>query len=128
MEIIQVLGVGLVALVLYLILQEQKSPVALMLVMAFGAAVFLYGLSHIAVILDTLLTVSLDAGVNGIYLTTIFKILGIAYLTEFVAQLCRDGGSGALALKIEFAAKIIILTLAMPVLLAIIQSIVQLVG
>lgn len=128
MEIFQVLGVGLVALMLYLILQEQKSNTGIFVVITFGVLVFLYVMDKMAVILNTLLNVSADAGVNVIYLTTIFKIIGIAYLTEFVGQLCRDAGSGALALKIEFAAKVMILALAMPVLQAILQSILQLLG
>lgn len=128
MEIFQVLGVGLVALMLYLILQEQKSNTGIFVVITFGVLVFLYVMDKMAVILNTLLNVSADAGVNVIYLTAIFKIIGIAYLTEFVGQLCRDAGSGALALKIEFAAKVMILALAMPVLQAILQSILQLLG
>jgi len=113
-------------LVIYFILQEQKNPVALLLVLAFSLIIFLVVVRQVALIFATLQTISMAAGVNSIYLKTVMKILGIAYLTELVAQLCRDGGSSALALKIELAAKIAILTLALPILLAIIESILQL--
>ena len=126
MEIIQILGIGLIVLVLYFILQEQKNPVALILVLAFSVVIFLLIIQQVALVFDTLQTISTAAGVNSIYLRTVMKILGIAYLTELVAQLCRDGGSSALALKIELAAKIAILTLALPILLAIIETILQL--
>ena len=126
MEIIQILGLSLIVLVIYFILQEQKNPVALLLVLAFSLIIFLVVVRQVALIFATLQTISMAAGVNAIYLKTVMKILGIAYLTELVAQLCRDGGSSALALKIELAAKIAILTLALPILLAIIESILQL--
>ena len=106
--------------------KEQKNPVALLLVLAFSLIIFLVVVRQVALIFATLQTISMAAGVNSIYLKTVMKILGIAYLTELVAQLCRDGGSSALALKIELAAKIAILTLALPILLAIIESILQL--
>ena len=126
MEIIQILGLSLIVLVIYFILQEQKNPVALLLVLAFSLIIFLVVVRQVALIFATLQTISMAAGVNSIYLKTVMKILGIAYLTALVAQLCRDGGSSALALKIELAAKIAILTLALPILLAIIESILQL--
>ena len=66
------------------------------------------------------------AGINLIYVSTIFKVLGIAYLAEFSAQICRDAGSQAIAGKIELAGKVIILTLAIPILLAILEAIVAL--
>lgn len=62
------------------------------------------------------------------YLAVIFKVIGIAYLGEFAAQICRDSGSTAVASKIELAAKIIILSLMLPILSAILQGILELVA
>ena len=66
--------------------------------------------------LQTLLAMSVQAGVNTAYLATMIKIIGIAWLTEFLCQTCRDAGNGALAVKLEFAAKVSILLLIFPVL------------
>ena len=41
--------------------------------------------------------------------------MGIAYLTEFSAQLCKDAGYGAIAMKVELAGKLMILVTALPV-------------
>jgi stage III sporulation protein AD len=76
-------------------------------------------------VLQTLLTLSEQAGVNIIYLTTIFKMIGIAWLTEFFCQVCRDAGCSALAVKVEFAAKIAILMLTFPVLTAVLESVIS---
>ena len=53
----------------------------------------------------------LGAGSIGILL----KVMGIAYLTEFSAQLCKDAGYGAIAMKVELAGKLMILVTALPV-------------
>ena len=94
------------------------------MVIAFGVLIFLSVAGQLQNLLQTLLQISEQAGVNVIYLTTIFKIIGIAWLTEFLCQVCRDAGSSALAVKLEFAAKMAILLLAFPVLTAVLESIV----
>ena len=124
MTIFQVLGCGFLTLVLWLVLQQYKSNLSIFVVIAFGVLIFLSVAGQLQNLLQTLLQISEQAGVNVIYLTTIFKIIGIAWLTEFLCQVCRDAGSSALAVKLEFAAKMAILLLAFPVLTAVLESIV----
>jgi stage III sporulation protein AD len=66
------------------------------------------------------------ARVDELYLTTLLKILGIAYIAEFGAQICRDAGEGTIASKIEMVGKILILVLALPIFAAIMEVIVRL--
>ena len=124
MSIFLVLGCGFLTLVLWLVLQQYKSNLSIFVVIAFGVLIFLSVAGQLQNLLQTLLQISEQAGVNVIYLTTIFKIIGIAWLTEFLCQVCRDAGSSALAVKLEFAAKMAILLLAFPVLTAVLESIV----
>lgn len=124
MSIFQVLGCGFLTLVLWLVLQQYKSNLSIFVAIAFGVLIFLSVAGQLQNLLQTLLQISEQAGVNVIYLTTIFKIIGIAWLTEFLCQVCRDAGSSALAVKLEFAAKMAILLLAFPVLTAVLESIV----
>ncbi len=125
MSIFQVLGCGFLVLVLWLVLQQYKSGTAVFVVTAFGAIVFLSAAGSLREVLAVLMKLSEQAGVNVIYLTTIFKMIGIAWLTEFFCQVCRDAGSSALAVKVEFAAKIAILMLTFPVLTAVLESVIS---
>ena len=52
-------------------------------------------------------------------------MIGVAYLAEFGAQVCRDAGENSIAAKIEFAGKIIILIMAVPILMAVLESIIS---
>ena len=98
----------------------------MLVTLAFGILIFMLVLDMIGAVLTVFQELGNRAGVNLIYVSTIFKVMGIAYLAEFSAQICRDAGRQAIAGKIELAAKVIIMTLAIPILLAILEAIVAL--
>lgn len=70
---------------------------------------------------------AVNAKVNIVYVETILKIIGIAYIAEFAAQITKDAGQGAIASKIELAGKILILAMAIPILTVLIETIIQLI-
>lgn len=67
-----------------------------------------------------------NANLNMVYVETILKIIGIAYIAEFGAQITRDAGQGAIAAKIELAGKVLILVMAIPILTVLIETIISL--
>lgn len=71
--------------------------------------------------------IAINAKVNIVYVETILKIIGIAYIAEFAAQITKDAGQGAIASKIEMAGKILILAMAVPILTVLIETIIQLI-
>ncbi|ACA59522.1 stage III sporulation protein AD [Candidatus Desulforudis audaxviator] len=128
MEITQIVGFGLVAAVLVVILRQYKPEIALLVSLAAGIMLFMMVLGKIGAIVEVLKDLSNRANVNLVYLGVILKIVGIAYIADFGAQLCRDAGEGALAAKIEFAAKILILVLAIPIVMAVLDILMKILG
>ncbi|WP_116344288.1 stage III sporulation protein AD [Bacillus safensis] len=122
-EIIQIVGLGLIATFLALIVKEQKPTFAFMLVVFTGCFIFLYLIDQIYAIISMIEKIAASAGVNMKYVETILKIIGIAYIAEFGAQLTKDAGQGAIASKIELGGKILILVMAVPILTVIIETI-----
>ncbi|UXO90095.1 stage III sporulation protein AD [Bacillus safensis] len=122
-EIIQIVGLGLIATFLALIVKEQKPTFAFMLVVFSGCVIFLYLIDQIYAIISMIEKIAASAGVNMKYVETILKIIGIAYIAEFGAQLTKDAGQGAIASKIELGGKILILVMAVPILTVIIETI-----
>ena len=120
----QIVGLGLIATFLVVLLKEQKSGVAFLLTVFVGCVIFLFLVDNISDILRMLQKIANDTNINMIYLETILKIIGIAYIAEFAAQISRDAGQGAIASKIELGGKIIILALAIPILTAIIETVI----
>lgn len=127
MDILQIVGLGLVVCILAIILRQQKPPMATLLTMTAGVIIFFIMLPQIAAVFNVLRDLASQANVSMAYMGTILKIVGIAYIADFGSQICRDAGESALASKIEFAAKIIVLVMAVPIIVAVLQSLIKLV-
>ena len=125
MDIVKVVAFAFVALFIVLILKERKQELAIQLSIVAGVLIFLFLIDKITLILQTLQQLSLKANIDFVYLNTVFKILGIAYLTSFCSQICNDAGESNIGSKVEFAGKILILVLAIPILMAVLQSILK---
>ena len=122
-EIIKIVGIALVATFLALIVKEQKPNFAFLLIVFVGCVIFLFLVDKIYEIIHMLEKLAVNAKVNMVYIETILKIIGIAYIAEFGAQITKDAGQGAIASKIELAGKILILVMAIPILTVVIETI-----
>ncbi|WP_274855754.1 stage III sporulation protein AD [Bacillus methanolicus] len=127
MEIIKIAGIALIATFLALIVKEQKPNFAFLLIVFVGCTIFLFLVDKINEIIHMIEKIAVNANVNLIYVETILKIIGIAYIAEFAAQITKDAGQGAIASKIELAGKILILAMAIPILTVLIETIIQMV-
>jgi stage III sporulation protein AD len=127
MEIMPVVGLAIVAAVMGIVLRQTKPEVAVLLSITVGAVIFLMVLGKIGAVVDILKQLAGRAQISDIYLGTILKIVAIAYIADFGAQICRDAGEGAVASKIEFAAKILVLVLAVPIVVAVLEALLKLV-
>lgn len=122
----QITGIGLIATFLILILKEQIPSLAFAITLVVGAIVFIFLIDQIQEIFQFLKKLASDANINIVYVETILKIIGIAYIAEFGAQITRDAGQTAIASKIELAGKIIIISIAIPILKVIIETVLRL--
>lgn len=127
MDIIQIVGIGLVTAVLAVVLKHNRPEMGMLLSIVAGIIIFIFALGKIGSVLDVVKDLSSRANLSMVYLGTILKIVGIAYIADFGAQICRDAGEGAVASKIEFAAKILVLVLAVPIVVAVLNSLLKVV-
>jgi stage III sporulation protein AD len=125
MEIVKVVAFAFIALSIVMVLRRTDGTLAVQVSTAAGVIIFLFMITQITSILQLLQQLALKANIDYVYLNTVFKILGIAYLTSFTAEICKDAGEGNIASKVEFAGKILILVLAIPILMAVLQSILK---
>jgi stage III sporulation protein AD len=126
MEIVQIVGLGLVATILALVIKEQKPMFAFLLAIASGVIIFTFLIDKISEVIRILERLAVQADLNLVFLETILKIIGIAYIAEFGAQMTRDAGQGAIASKIELAGKVLILVMAVPIIQIIIETVIDL--
>jgi len=126
LDMLQIAGIALIGAFLAMIVKEQKPSLALLLVVFVGSSIFLFLVDKITEVVNMVEQLALGSNVNMVYLITILKIVGIAYIAEIAAQITKDSGQAAIASKIELAGKIIILSMAIPILTAIIESVIHL--
>ncbi|NLO76484.1 MAG: stage III sporulation protein AD [Clostridia bacterium] len=126
MEIFQVVGIGLTGAVLAVYVKESNREIAVLISLVTGLVLFLFALSQVGAVIKVLTELATRANINLFYLTIVLKIMGIAYIAEFGAQICRDAGEGSTATKIEFAAKILVMVLALPIIMALMESVLRL--
>lgn len=124
MDIIQLVGLGLVAAVLILVIREQKPLFAFLLAAFTGLYVFLALADKIGEIIAMLQRLADRSGIPGVYFETVLKIIGIAYIAEFGAQIVRDAGQESVASKIETAGRVFILVMAIPIIGVIIETVI----
>jgi stage III sporulation protein AD len=126
-EILKIVGFALIATFLALVIKEQKPNFAFLLIVFVGCSIFLFLIDQIYAIIHMLEKIAVNANVNIIYVETILKIIGIAYIAEFASQITKDAGQAAIASKIEMAGKILILAMAIPILTVLIETIIALI-
>lgn len=126
MDIVQIVGIGFIVTVLILILKEQKPLFAFLLSVFTGVLIFLFLLDQIRIVIQTLERLADKTEVNTMFLKTILKIIGVAYIAEFGAQVVRDSGQESIASKIELAGKMLIIVMAVPIITVIIETVLKL--
>lgn len=119
--IIRLCLLSLLSAVVFIIIKQQKHEYSLLLELFVLAAVALSLMPQIKIALDFALNYFDMLGVSRDFFAIAAKTVGISLVAEFTAETCRDAGEGALASKLVFAAKLLIIINAMPVIKAVTQ-------
>ena len=127
MEIFQIVAIGLIAAILSVLIKNQKPEIGIYISLVAGVIIFLFIATKLQSVIQILSQLAGKINIDSIYLSTILKIVGIAYIAEFGAQVCKDAGEGVMASKIEFAGKILIMEMAVPILVSLMDLIINIV-
>ncbi|BCV25129.1 stage III sporulation protein AD [Gelria sp. Kuro-4] len=119
MEIISLIGIAIIATLLALLIRRDRPELALLLALTAAALIFLFAVTRLAGVISVLEGLAQRTGINRQYFSLLLKIIAIAYIAEFGAQVCRDAGQEAVAGAVEVAGKILVLVLSVPILIAV---------
>lgn len=128
MEILKIVGIGLVTCIAGLILKPIKPEISILIGVCGGVLVLFFTIDYVGEILGVFQFLLQKTGLSSSanLFSLILKILGIGYITEFAANVCSDSGMAGLGDKILLAGKVIIFTLALPIISNIVDIIVGL--
>ena len=125
MGIFKIVGLGIVSTVLIVILRNIRPEFSLYISLVTGVIIFSMIIGELSYVIQTLNVLARQANLEFTYFSTILKIIGMAYVVEFGAQISRDAGENSIAMKIELGGKILIMVLAIPILLALMDLILK---
>jgi stage III sporulation protein AD len=125
MDILEIVLLGMIASVLYLLLKNTNASLAFILIIITIVLIFTAIIEQIGIIFELIESLGQKANVEGFYLDTILKVIGIAYIAEIGANLTKEAGLPSVAKNIELAGKIFILLLAIPIITSVIEAIIN---
>ena len=124
--LIKIVAIGLVTCFAMLLIKPVKADFALMVGIVGGIIILSLIVNFLSSVLSTINSIILKTGLSQNVFSLVLKVVGIGYLTEFAASLCYDCGSGSLADKMLFAGKIVLLVISMPIVMDILNIIMEL--
>lgn len=116
MNIVKLCGFALAAAMLAFALKAGDKQLSLCLALSAGAMLLIAVLSSMEKVLEMLLALSGAAGLKSDTLSLIIKLMGMAYITEFGVQACRDADQEGIAMKLSLCGKMAMVVLTLPLL------------
>ena len=123
MDILKILAFCLIGAVLALIFKTQRQEYAFVISVASAVMVLSVIISRLLPALEEIKLLISASGIDSQYFKTAIKAMFIAYLTEFVANTCRDFGQSSLASKAELAGRASIFIISIPLLSTVLKTV-----
>lgn len=118
MELVRILGVGLITAIAALLLKSSKPELAFAVTIAGSAIVLIFSLELLSSVFGIFAEIGEKTGIDASLIKVVLKIVAIGYLVEFAAGVVEDFGSKSIADKLVFAGKVVIFSVSVPVIRA----------
>ena len=125
MEIVKIIGIGLVALILIIILKQYKPEFTIYVSLIAGALILVVIFAKISGIIELINSLSSKVSLHREFITLLIKITGIAILTEFSVSICKDTGETAIASKVDMGGKVIMVSMSVPIIAGLLETILK---
>lgn len=123
MDMVKIGTLGIVGVLISLFVKEMKPQFSILISMASCVVIFFYAISRLEIMAGVLSGLTEYITLQESYLEILLKIVGISYVADFSANLCKDAGFSAIAGQIEIFGKISILTVSTPVVMALLETV-----
>ena len=123
MNMVQIGMIGVLGALLAIQFKGGKTEYGIYMSVAVSIVLFLCIVDRLEIFVRTIDEISRYISVDTGYLSTMLKMIGITYISEFSSSICKDTGYQTIALQIEVFSKLTILAMGMPILLALLETI-----
>jgi len=126
MDFIQIAVIVIIAVAATLVIRQINPEMSLLIGVGSGVLVLILVLDELYEVVYAFYNIAEISGVNNSLFSTILKIIGIGYLAEFGNSICVDANAKSLGDKLLLAGKVMILVMALPIIMQLIQTIMEL--
>ncbi len=123
MDIIKIAILGIVGALLGIMLKGQKKEYELFVTLGVSLCIFYFIVTKLQLVVSVINRMQDYVNLDTSYIAILIKMIGITYVSEFSANLCKDAGYQAVAGQIEMFGKLSILAISMPVILVLLETI-----
>ena len=123
MNMVQIGMIGVLGALLAIQFKGGKTEYGIYMSVAVSIVLFLCIVDRLEIFVRTIDEISRYISVDTGYLSTMLKMIGITFISEFPSSLCKDTGYQTIAVQIEVFSKLTILAMGMPILLALLETI-----
>ena len=124
-ELLKILAVALVTVFAHMLVKQVKPEIAILISIVGSVVIIIMAVDVLSSVITTFYNIFKLTGVDSALLTPLLKIIAIGYIAEFGANICADAGASGVADKVLFAAKLVILMIAMPIVTTVIDMVVS---
>ncbi|MBR5012022.1 MAG: stage III sporulation AC/AD family protein [Clostridia bacterium] len=128
MQLFALLALCLVAAAVAIVLGQYKKEYAIAVTVAAGAMLITATASFVIRPVTEIVDKLRNAGVNTEFFFVAIKALGLGYVTQFIADTCRDFGQTSLAAKAEFVGRAAMFVISLPLINSLFDAVASLVG
>lgn len=125
MILVKIIIIALLGTVCAILVKPFKPEISIFLIIVSGLLILFQVLDYFVEIIETFTKLSEQTGIDNELFKIILKIIGVGYLIEFASNICIDSGMNSIASKVQFAGKVIILFLSLPIINMLIEIITQ---
>lgn len=123
MDIAKVSLLGLGGVMLGFLLKSVKPEYAALVTMGIGLLILGLAVGKLSYLFETLEQLRKSMPVDSGYISTLVKMIGVTYIGQFSAGICKDAGYSATGAQIELFCKLSVMVLSMPILTALLETI-----
>ena len=123
MDVIKIAVLGIAGLFICILVKDAKPEFALYASLATGVCILLFAGGKLTYLMEMLDKLRSYVPLDTTYLNALLKMVGITYVGQFSAGICKDAGYSSIASQIEIFSRLSILVLCMPVLTALMETI-----
>lgn len=123
MDILKIISIGIIGTFLSMTVRAYKPELGVLTALSTAFLILLFTVPYLEGIINGIKSLSENTRADGIYIKSIVKIIGIAYVTQFAAELAKDANESLLSKKLELVGKICIIAIMLPVINSLISAV-----